>query len=313
MIKVKVIVAAALAAACLISFCSCGSRTQGVERVNGDTVLELKHTESDFSISFSDTEYDYYYLNFLAEGIGADEAAENTLAELKRLGAIFSVAAEYEVTLDKDDREEVGQNIESLVGSFEDDEDFDSALAEYNMTRELYTSLSQINMLETNLREYVIDEASGIIKSDDVTVESDIAQNFIAAKQILISNDDGDDSEENRFLANDILAKLEAGEDFDALVEEYGEDENMDAQYGRYFTHGMFPDEFEEAALSLGEGELSGVIESDVGFHIILRMPIDDEYVEDNFETLRYYYLNRVFNEMLEERAGEFNAEYNDR
>ena len=56
------------------------------------------------------------------------------------------------------------------------------------------------------------------------------------------------------------------------------------------------------------EGERSGVVETGVGFHIVKRLAIDPEYVDANFETLRYYYLNRAFNEMLAARAESLEA-----
>ncbi len=312
MIKVKNIVAALLAAACVVSFASCAKKVQGVERPSGDAALELTQVNSDFKLKITKAEYDYYYLNFLAEGVGAEEASEKTLTELKRIGAIFSLAKEHGVSLEKEEREALDAELDATVENLGGKEKFEEGLSEYNMTGELYVCLSQMNSLEAALRTYVTDEVSGIIKSDDATVEADIKERFIAAKQILIANDEGDDVDENRALAADILAKLEAGQDFDTLAEEYGEDDSMDLTYGRYFTDGMFPEAFENAAKKLAVGEMSGIIESEVGFHVILRMPIDDSYVDKNFNALRYYYLNRTFNEMLEERAGELNAVYDD-
>lgn len=312
MIKVKNIVAAALAAACVVSFSSCGEKLQGVDRPSGETALEMSYAEGDFEFKVTKAEYDYYYLNFLAEGAGAEQASEKTLAELKRIGAIFSLAEEYDVSLGKEEREAVENELEATIEGFGGKKQFEEGLAEFNMTRELYLSLSQFNSLEIALRTFVTDEVSGIIKSDDATVEKDISENFIAAKQILISNDDGDDVDENRKLAAELADRLSAGEDFDSLAAEYGEDEDMDPVYGRYFTHGMYPEVFESTAEKLSVGETSGVVESEIGFHIILRMPIDDGYVDENFNKLRYYFLNRSFNEMVEERMGQLSVAFND-
>lgn len=312
MIKVKSIIATLLCAGCILSLASCSDRVQGVDRPGGKTAMVLTEESSDFKLEITEDEYDYYYLNFLAEGIGTEEAKEKTLDELKRIGAIYSLAKEHEVSLDSDARKTVEADVDAAIEQIGGEKKFKEGLSEFNMTKEIYISLSQMNSLEIALRDYVTDEVSGVIRSDDDTVEADIRENFIAAKQILISNDDGDDLESNRALAADIAAKLADGADFDELVSQYGEDKSMDAEFGRYFTDGMFPEAFEDAAEELSVGEMSGVVESDVGFHIILRMPIDDGYIDENFNQLRYYYLNRCFNEMLEERAGDIEVEYKD-
>ncbi|MBQ3101132.1 MAG: peptidylprolyl isomerase [Clostridia bacterium] len=312
MIRVKRIIAALLCAVCVLTFASCSDRVQGVDRPGGKTAVVLTEESSDFKLEITEEEYDYYYLNFLAEGIGSEDAKEKALDELKRIAAVYSLAKEHEVELDSDARKTVEAEVDAAIEQVGGEKKFKEGLAEFNMTEDIYISLSQMNSLEIALRDYITDKASGVIRSDDVTVEADIKENFIAAKQILISNDEGDDPDQNRALAADIAAKLADGADFDEFVSEYGEDENMDAEYGRYFTAGMFPDAFEEAAEDLSVGEMSGVVESDVGFHIILRMPVEDEYINENFNTLRYYYLNRTFNEMLEERAENIKAEFKD-
>lgn len=299
-----------LAAGCILLFAACSQRVQGVDRPEGKIALELTEKDSDFKLEVTKAEYDYYYLNFLGEGIGADEAEARTLAELKRIAAIYSLAKEHEVELDEDGRKAAEAEMNVAIERVGGEKEFNEGLAEFNMTKELYVSLSQMNSLEVILRDYVTDEASGVIRSDDDTVEADIKENFIAAKQILIANDEGDDIDENRELAASIVAKLSEGGDFDELLAEYGEDKSMDAEYGRYFTDGMFPEAFENAAKELSVGEMSQVVESEVGFHIILRMPIEDEYVDENFNTLRYYYLNRCFNEMLEERVGDLEVDH---
>ena len=83
-----------------------------------------------------------------------------------------------------------------------------------------------------------------------------------------------------RELAESLLERLLAGEDFDTLMAEYGEDPGMRANPDGYtFTSGMMVQEFEEGTLALEIGEISDVIETVHGYHIILRIepdPYDD-------------------------------------
>lgn len=98
-------------------------------------------------------------------------------------------------------------------------------------------------------------------------------------KHILIAKETLEDegaqlasNEAKRAEAEAVLARLHDGEDFDALVEEVGQDAEMTAS-GYSFektTFGIRPQE--EVTLTLGLGEISDVVESDAGFHIVKRI-----------------------------------------
>ena len=78
---------------------------------------------------------------------------------------------------------------------------------------------------------------------------------------------------------NEVLEKVNAGEDFDALIAEYNEDPGMEqATDGYYFTTNEMVKPFEEAAFALEDNAVSGIVETDYGYHIIKRLPVDDEF-----------------------------------
>ena len=68
-----------------------------------------------------------------------------------------------------------------------------------------------------------------------------------------------------------ILAKAKAGEDFAELVKQYSEDPGSKDIGGLYedFGRGMMVKPFEDAAFSVPVGEISGVVETTFGYHII--------------------------------------------
>ena len=85
---------------------------------------------------------------------------------------------------------------------------------------------------------------------------------------------------EKKALADDLLAQLRAAEDpialFDQLMNEYSEDTGLESNPDGYTTvKGQMVPAFEETALALKDGEISDVVESDYGYHIILRLPLD--------------------------------------
>ncbi|NLJ40622.1 MAG: peptidylprolyl isomerase [Clostridiales bacterium] len=71
--------------------------------------------------------------------------------------------------------------------------------------------------------------------------------------------------------AQEVLDMAKAGEDFEKLVEEYGSDPGMENNDMGYIVPrgGDFAPEFEEASFKLTEGEISDIVVTDFGYHII--------------------------------------------
>lgn len=71
-------------------------------------------------------------------------------------------------------------------------------------------------------------------------------------------------------LAVDLLAKVRAGEDFTTLIRTYSEDVVSRDRDGEYrFSRGEMPIEFEAGAFALRPGQISDLVTSEYGFHII--------------------------------------------
>ena len=84
-------------------------------------------------------------------------------------------------------------------------------------------------------------------------------------------------------LASEILARAHAGEDFDELVATYSDDGMPPEGYA--FLEGDMVPEFCEATRNLEIGEISGLVQTEFGFHIIKRIdpPGDGEFTSFNF------------------------------
>lgn len=65
--------------------------------------------------------------------------------------------------------------------------------------------------------------------------------------------------------AQKVSERARAGEDFNALVSEYNEDSRSTYSFGK----GEMPVEYETAAFNLGTEEISDVVETEYGYHII--------------------------------------------
>lgn len=107
------------------------------------------------------------------------------------------------------------------------------------------------------------------------------AQKQVFARHILIrpasgASDMKKAKEEARKKAEDILSSLaKKGEDFALLAKKYSDDKASGSKGGSlgYFKQGEMVKPFEDAAFSLKKGEISSIIETEFGYHII---KIDD-------------------------------------
>ncbi|MBU0625145.1 peptidylprolyl isomerase [Patescibacteria group bacterium] len=89
---------------------------------------------------------------------------------------------------------------------------------------------------------------------------------------------------EARKRADDLLASLKEGADFEQLAQENSDDPSSGANGGDlgWFGRGVMVEEFENAAFSLAAGELSDVVQTQFGFHIIR---VDEVETEDDEVT----------------------------
>jgi parvulin-like peptidyl-prolyl isomerase len=89
------------------------------------------------------------------------------------------------------------------------------------------------------------------------------------------------DPKQTRAKAEDLLARLRAGGDFNALAKEFSIDTSNKDQGGDlgWFGRGMMVKPFEDAAFALKPGELSGIVETQFGYHII---KLDERRMQDS-------------------------------
>ena len=115
-----------------------------------------------------------------------------------------------------------------------------------------------------------------------------------------------------------IKEELSSGADFDELIEKYTQDRNAFYYVGRGFSlddngaqsSSMVP-EFEEASFALKTGEISQVVESAYGYHIIKRYNNDNSMLEKAKETLSYIIKVEKFSEVIDEWRKQMNIVVN--
>ena len=137
---------------------------------------------------------------------------------------------------------------------------------------------------------------------------------YYRVKHILLNTEGLDDAAKAEKLAQaeDLLEQLKAADDhialFDELMLEYGEDPGVASNPDGYEAYpGQMVTEFEEASLKLKDGELSGIVESPFGYHIILRLPLDLEKYRSSMAMTQ---MDQWIDEELEARGIETTEAY---
>jgi peptidyl-prolyl cis-trans isomerase C len=132
----------------------------------------------------------------------------------------------------------------------------------------------------------------------------------VRARHILFKVDPaGSEGEKNgaRERAEAVLKRAKTGEDFEKLVQAYSEDESSKENGGDlgYFTRGWTVPGFEEVAFDTNPGEISDIVETRYGYHII---KVEDhlDARERSFEEMRYYIRDELQRQMVTSRVQEF-------
>ncbi len=156
-----------------------------------------------------------------------------------------------------------------------------SAIVEQEVSRQLVL----------RLREQVI-EVDTIITDEELRAafEDQRPGEEIRARHILVSIPlDATSAQQDslRALAEELRDRARSGEDFGGLAEQYSQDPGSAIQGGDlgFFGRGMMVPPFEEAAFALAPGEVSDVVQTSFGLHVILveerRGPSFDDIAED--------------------------------
>lgn len=241
----------------------------------------------------------------LDDGMTVAEALKADALETAKLYRVVETkAAEYGVTLSPEQEQEIANQMAEAMEGMGGEEVFQARLDEMCISMDGFTAMNRVYYLNQGLKEKM--EQSGELSVTQADVdqykESFVEENGIyAAKHILLAtrrtNSDGSYEE---FTDEEKAAVLEqaqalrqqlkdAGDSeelFDELMNEFSEDGrdpdgNLYAPdgYGLVYAGQMVP-EFEQGALALEVGQVSELIETSYGYHIIMRIPVDQAQVD---------------------------------
>ena len=180
--------------------------------------------------------------------------------------------------------ERVTQEIDQRTQQFGSSPAFQEALAKEGMTLAGYREMirSQIRQeqiqqmfMQLHLRNMApaeVSEEEMLQAFQDARGQMDQRPKLISFDQVVLAPSPSEDAQDvAREKADSLRAEILAGADFEALATEHSDDRGSAPSGGDlgWFRRGQMVRAFEDAAFSLFDGQVSPVVETDFGYHII--------------------------------------------
>lgn len=216
-------------------------------------------------------------LSFYASMLASQQQLKNSIVTMMVQDKL--IANDIKKNDIKVDDKEVEDALMQSVQNFGGQENFDKTLDDYNMELDKFKETLKKDLMYKKHREW-FDENNKVTDDEIKKYFEDNKDEFakVDASHILV---------EDEQTANDIKSRLDNGEDFASLAKEYSKD-TASAQNGGAlgaFAKGQMVKEFEDAAFSMKEGEISAPVKSQFGYHIIKVNSIKDAF-EDSKEEI---------------------------
>ena len=294
-----------------------------------ESVLELNGE----SVSFD--EFRYYYLNCRDEELKKDEnhfqsaSAEEALKEevldlLKNKFAVTLLCREEGIKLDSEELKKIESEMETTAELYGGSDAFLKNLHASYMSRQYYREMLEFTAMRDQLMAKQFGQGGEWAWTDEEFYR--YFEDRYLAVQVLKIAYRGDDTAEDPSQTLEVLApiqeELAAGADFWAMIETYGEDDEMEGYPdGYYVTRGEAEDALYDAAEALKIGEISDPVAGADGLYLIRRVALKKDRMDENRMTALYGYTDSlgsyhsgayddVFEEKCRERAAAIEVRY---
>lgn len=185
------------------------------------------------------------------------------LAQIAQIKTMNLMAEQYEVELGDDEKAQVENAADTYYNSLNDTE-IEKLGVSKKTIEELYTEFA----LAEKMYQYTIKDINPEISDDEartITVQHILIKTYAldgTGKKIEYT----EQAKRNAYKeACEVYDLVQEGEDFDELIRKYSEDDKSTYSFGK----GEMDEAFETAAFNLGKDEISDIVETEFGYHII--------------------------------------------
>ncbi len=234
-------------------------------------------------------------------------AKDQAVKTISYYAAIEALSQEYGAALTQDDQDAIAADRASAVEKLGGEEAYADYLYQTGLTQEGFDRITTASYLYQHLLEMAAQENSALFLAP-----ADYDQYRFYADHILLLTKDqatgtplsDEEIAAKRETIDNLLAQLRSSDDpeslFSQLADEYSEDTGRASSPNGYiFSAGDMVQEFEDATAALTPGQISDVIESDYGYHIILRKDLAEGLAEDQtgiLNAMRSEHVDQLLN-----------------
>ncbi len=233
---------------------------------------------------------------------------ETILARLAQIKALNLLAADRGLVLNEDEDQKIKAAARFYFNSLNDSEKELLGVKEediYNMYRDYAIADKLYHEVTDAIEPEISDDAARTITIGSILVKTYKTDAY--GNRISYSSEDADKAYER---ALEIKAKLDEGTEFDVLADSYY---NEDSQTEYTFGRGVMPHSLESVAFSLGNGEISDIIRTEYGYHIIkCKSTFNKEETEKNKLAIIGKTRQDTFNSLYEEYVTALKSNLNE-
>lgn len=294
MVKIKRLIATAALSIFAFSAVGCEMIQKTPEAI-ANTVLakvgDIKITRGEVNEIADPYLQQYYGADYDTNADVADKVKELRLQALDVLveeKLMYKKAEELGVLPTQEEIEsETQKYIDNLKESLGGEDAFNSALESANLTLEGYTETLTKSMESDLIRTRVTEEIFKDVNTSDDDIKAYYDENSEGFKTATVSHILIKDETK----AKEVREKAAKGEDFAALAKEYSEDTGTSENGGSLgtvpYNTTQFVQEFTDAFKKLNEGEISDLVQSTYGYHIIKVADIKEKTLEEAKEEIK--------------------------
>lgn len=314
----KRILALALALLTLVSLVACGKE---YEHGSEKTVLHLGENK------VTEEVYRYFLLNTMdqmADGdenyfTGGDRADrihelnKKVEEDLARYYAIRDFAKKHKISLSEIEKEELDAEMKALKDSCENDADYKEQLASAYMSE--YMAYSMLYYEKLYLKVYnTVADSDKFFSLDGSNVLRYAKENFLFCRHFMITSDDPMTDIEAKEKAEAIKDRLDHGDDYADILQDYEMDDTVVGAYYCFAESEDFVALDEQQVKDLAIGAISEVTVDSYGYHILVRTPVDEGYLEENLSgTVFESYCMHRLNLLLDAIKKDYNITYTEK